>query len=80
MKDKALERRLTSSGVYEALMQIDLSKAPGPDGMTELFYQKIWCFTGNTIVNMVSSFFKVLPPNIYKTCNFDPQGFKTRVS
>ncbi|GJT80319.1 hypothetical protein Tco_1054661 [Tanacetum coccineum] len=43
---QALERRVTSSEAYEALMQMDSSKAPGPDGMTALFYQKIWCFTG----------------------------------
>ncbi|GKB91122.1 reverse transcriptase [Tanacetum coccineum] len=44
---QALERRVTSSEAYEALMQMDPSKAPGPDGMTALFYQKIWCFTGH---------------------------------
>ncbi|GKA20651.1 ribonuclease H [Tanacetum coccineum] len=41
---QALERRVTSSEVYEALIQIDPSKAPGPDGMTVMFYQKFWCF------------------------------------
>nr|GEZ05724.1 reverse transcriptase [Tanacetum cinerariifolium] len=31
---QALERCVTSSEVYEALMQMDPSKAPGPDGIT----------------------------------------------
>ncbi|GKB12596.1 reverse transcriptase [Tanacetum coccineum] len=41
----ALERRVTSTEIFEALMQMDPSKAPGPDGMTAMFYQKFWCFT-----------------------------------
>lgn len=43
--------------VYDAVMQMHPSKAPGPDGMTALFYQKFWNIVGPTVVNVVSQFF-----------------------
>ncbi|GJT41078.1 reverse transcriptase [Tanacetum coccineum] len=65
----SLEKQVTTTEVYEALMQMAPTKAPGPDGMPALFFQKFWVSVGPTIVNMVSSFFEsgVLPPNINKT-------------
>lgn len=65
----SIERQVTSKEVYEALMQMAPNKAPGPDGMPALFFQKFWVFVGPTVVKMVTDFFEtgVLPPNINKT-------------
>ncbi|GJZ76993.1 reverse transcriptase [Tanacetum coccineum] len=65
----SLEKHATTDEVYDALMQMAPTKAPGPDGMSALFFQKFWVFVGTTVMNMVSSFFDsgVLPLNINKT-------------
>ena len=54
----SLDKQVTSTEVYEALMQMAPNKAPGPEGMSALFFQKFWVCVGPTIVNMVSSFLK----------------------
>ncbi|GJY49333.1 reverse transcriptase [Tanacetum coccineum] len=65
----SLKKHVTTEEVYDAQMQMAPTKAPGPDGMFALFFQKFWGFVGITVMNMVSSFFEsgVLPPNINKT-------------
>nr|GEZ58106.1 hypothetical protein [Tanacetum cinerariifolium] len=50
---KDLEKPVSEGEVYVAVMQMHLSKAPGPDGMTALFYQKFWKIVGPTVVNVV---------------------------
>ncbi|GJS88481.1 ribonuclease H-like domain-containing protein [Tanacetum coccineum] len=46
----SLERHVTSTEVYDALMQMALTKATGPDGMCALFFQKFWVFDNSTSV------------------------------
>ncbi|GJZ02917.1 reverse transcriptase [Tanacetum coccineum] len=64
-----LRKPVTVCEVYDAVSQMHPSKAPGPDGMTALFYQKFWNIVGPTTVNVVTEFFRtgIMPPNINKT-------------
>ena len=49
----SLDRVFTREEVVTALKQIHPTKAPSPDGMSALFYQKYWNIVGNGITNMV---------------------------
>ena len=51
--NESLDRVFTREKVVTALKQIHPSKAPGPDGVSALFYQKYWNIVGNGITNMV---------------------------
>ncbi|GJT41193.1 reverse transcriptase [Tanacetum coccineum] len=64
-----LERPVSEDEVYAAVMQMHPSKAPGPDGMTALFYQKFWKIVGPTVVNIVVQFFSsgIMPQNLNET-------------
>ena len=53
----ALMREPTEAEIKEAVFAINPDKAPGPDGMTSLFYQRFWNFVGKDIVHMVKAFF-----------------------
>ena len=51
--NESLDRVFTREKVVTALKQIHPTKAPGPDGVSALFYQKYWNIVGNGITNMV---------------------------
>ena len=51
-----LSSEFTAEEVKVALFQMGPTKAPGPDGMNALFYQKFWHFVGNNVVLAVLDF------------------------
>ena len=51
-----LSSEFTAEEVKVALFQMGPTKAPGPDGMNALFYQKFWHVVGNNVVLAVLDF------------------------
>ena len=51
--NESLNKNFTREEVTTALKQMHLTKAPGPDGMSAIFYQKYWNIVGCSITNMV---------------------------
>ena len=51
--NRELSWELTTEGVYSALRHMAPLKAPGPDGMSDIFYQKYWGIVGNSVTNLV---------------------------
>lgn len=51
--NESLNRNFTKEEVATTLKQIHLIKAPGPDVMSAIFYQKYWNIVGCSIINMV---------------------------
>lgn len=64
-----LLKQVSEVEVKEALFQMNLDKAPGPDGMTPSFYQKHWPIVGKDIVDTVRNFFLngVMPDELNMT-------------
>ena len=60
-----LNKSFTREEVAIALKQIHPTKAPGPDGMSTIFYQKYWSIVGYSITNMILN---VLNNNLSMTC------------
>ena len=61
--------RPTVEEVKAALFQMGPTKAPGPDGMNALFYQKFWHIVGNNVSSAVLEFlnFGIMIPEINYT-------------
>ena len=53
-----LSSEYTAKEVKVALFQMGPTKAPGPDGINALFYQKFWHVVGNTVVPAMLDFLK----------------------
>ncbi|XP_004296207.1 PREDICTED: uncharacterized protein LOC101297422 [Fragaria vesca subsp. vesca] len=54
--NQSLMREVTAEEVWRALKQIHPSKAPGPDGLSPMFYQQFWDVVGVDVVEAVKSF------------------------
>jgi hypothetical protein len=48
-----LSREFTSEEVHKALHQMYPTKAPGPDGMSAIFFQKYWAIIGRDVTETV---------------------------
>ena len=60
----------TEEEIKNALFQMHPNKAPGPDGMHALFFQKFWHVVGNDIITFVNCWWRgeVGLEDINKTC------------
>ena len=54
--NEMLLRLATEEEVRQALFMMHPEKAPGPDGMTALFYQHFWNVIKKDVVEMVNNF------------------------
>ena len=50
-----LTKTFTKEEVLKALQQLHPNKAPGPDGMSAIFFHNYWDIVGSNIINMVLS-------------------------
>jgi len=48
-----LTKEFTADEVRAALRQMHPTKAPGPDGMSAVFFQKYWDIIASDVTNMV---------------------------
>ena len=55
--NEALLRPFSNEEIHHALFQMCPSKAPGPDGMTALFFQKYWHIVGDDVTLAILDFF-----------------------
>ena len=51
--NQSLIKEFTKEEVVAALKQMHPTKAPGPDGMSAIFFQKYWNVVGNDVTSMV---------------------------
>ncbi|OMO90013.1 reverse transcriptase [Corchorus capsularis] len=52
----SLDREFTKEDIRIAVFDMAPSKAPGPDGMSHLFYQRFWHIVGDQVCDMALSF------------------------
>lgn len=50
---------VTNEKVFHAINSLKPYKAPGPDGIKQIFYQKYWHVVGDIIFNMVVEAFRM---------------------
>ncbi|XP_056864269.1 uncharacterized protein LOC130511351 [Raphanus sativus] len=67
----ALVKPPSDQEIKKAVDEINLDKAPGPDGMTGLFYQLFWEVTAREVIAMVKYFFL--------SNSFDPSMNQTNI-
>lgn len=67
--NEMLTRTPTDGEIKKAIDSINPDKAPGPDGMTSLFYHRFWEITAKEIIAMVKNFFvsSTLDPRLNQT-------------
>ena len=53
---EVLSSEFTIEEIKVGLFQMGPTKAPGPDSMNALFYQKFWHIVGDDVVSVVSNF------------------------
>lgn len=53
-----LLKPVTEKEIKYAMYQMNPDKAPGPDDMTPVFFQKHWSIIGNDVVALVRNFFR----------------------
>ena len=53
---EVLSSEFTVEEIKVGLFQMGPTKAPGPDSMNALFYQKFWHIVGDDVVSVVSNF------------------------
>ena len=51
--NQSLIKEFTKEEVVATLKQMHPTKAPGPDGMSAIFFQKYWDVVGNDVTSMV---------------------------
>lgn len=51
--NESLIKEFTVEEIQTALLQLHPTKAPGPNGMSAIFYQKYWKTVGVDVTNMV---------------------------
>lgn len=49
----------TDTEIRGTVFSINTDKAPGPNGMTSLFYQQFWNVIGRDVIAMVKEFFHI---------------------
>jgi hypothetical protein len=49
---------LDENEIFLVIFDLGLNKAPGPDGMTRLFYKSYWSIVKESVVNSVQPFFR----------------------
>ena len=69
--NESLCRDITPAEIKKTVFSIHPEKAPGPDGITALFYQKYWRTIGLQVIKMVQDFFN--------SDYFDPQLNETNI-
>ena len=67
--NQSLDKAFTVSEVHAALKQMHPLKAPSPDGMPPLFYQKFWRIVGDVVTKTILDFLHhgLYPPNFNET-------------
>ena len=65
----SLLKPYTKEELHDALLQMHPCKAPGPDGMHEIFYQRFWHIVGDDVTEYVSDILHGLrhPEDVNKT-------------